>query len=107
MKDDGSFYAQIEAPAQMETLEKYGILMREYLQKEKPEQFQKMIMNGSLWDYLQEINTQCWEKYDRIVREMREDIKPLLETDFLGAVRRSYQIETQADEIVQSEMFKS
>ena len=54
-------------------LGKYGRLRRTFLKEHHNGIYTAMLMDGSLWDHLHEIDQSCKERLDRIVTQMAED----------------------------------
>ncbi len=57
-----------EAPAY--PIGKYGRLRRRYLAEHRPMLYETMILGGTLWDHLSEIERSCRDRMERIVSEM-------------------------------------
>ena len=53
-------------------LGKYGRLRRTFLKEHHNGIYTAMLMDGSLWDHLHEIDQSCKERLDRIVTQMAE-----------------------------------
>lgn len=51
-------------------LGKYGRLRRTFLKEHHNGIYTAMLMDGSLWDHLHEIDQSCKERLDRIVTQM-------------------------------------
>ena len=104
---DGNLYPVFEdARLARKPLGKYGELMKRYLQATDPIRYQKMLMNGELWPYLQKEDERGRQKYEAIVRELQRNVKiPDASEDFMAAIQSITQIENQADELVREELF--
>ena len=88
-------------------LGKYGRLRRTFLKGHHNGIYTAMLMDGSLWDHLHEIDQSCKERLDRIVTQMAghenvtEDLKA---SDQMEWVRRMNSIHNRAEEIVLHEL---
>lgn len=84
-------------------LGKYGRLRRTFLKEYHNGIYTAMLMDGSLWDHLHEIDQSCKERLDRIVTQMAEQenvTETLKAADQMKWVRRMNSIHNRAEEIV-------
>lgn len=84
-------------------LGKYGRLRRTFLKEHHNGIYTAMLMDGSLWDHLHEIDKSCKERFDRIVTQMaeRENVTEALKAaDQMEWVRRMNNIRNWAEELV-------
>ncbi len=84
-------------------LGKYGRLWRTFLKEHHNGIYTAMLMDGSLWDHLHEIDKSCKERFDRIVTQMaeRENVTEALKAaDQMEWVRRMNNIRNRAEELV-------
>ena len=84
-------------------LGKYGRLRRTFLTEHHNGIYTAMLMDGSLWDHLHEIDLSCKERLDLLVSQMaeRENVTEALKaTDQMEWVRRMNSIHNRAEEIV-------
>ena len=88
-------------------LGKYGRLRRTFLKEHHNGIYTAMLMDGSLWDHLHEIDQSCKERLDRIVTQMAEQenvTETLKAADQMEWVRRMNNIHNGAEEIVLHEL---
>lgn len=88
-------------------LGKYGRLRRTFLKEHHNGIYTAMLMDGSLWDHLHEIDQSCKERLDRIVTQMaeRENVTEALKaSDQMEWVRSMNSIHNRAEEIVLYEL---
>lgn len=105
-EEDGCYYPVFEEEQEMKKpLGKYGTLLRDYLRETQPAKFKLMAAHGTLWGHLREMDNQCRERYENLVREIGEKT-PQQGSDYLSVVQRARQIEAQADEMVQSWIYQ-
>ena len=87
-------------------LGKYGRLRRTFLKEHHNGIYTAMLMDGSLWDHLHEIDQSCKERLDRIVTQMaeRENVTEALKaSDQMEWVRQMNSVREMAMEIVNHE----
>ena len=84
-------------------LGKYGRLRRTFLKEHRSCIYTAMLMNGSLWEHLHEIDQLCKERLDLIASQMAEHenvTEALKAADQMEWVRRMNSIRNRAEEIV-------
>ena len=85
----------------------WGLKRKDYLMKHKRVQFNIMLMNGTLWNHLSEIDEQASAMFSRLVEQMKfaEGItEQLKEENQIEWVARVNNIEARAREIVNIEI---
>ena len=85
----------------------WGLKRKDYLMKHKRVQFNIMLMNGTLWAYLAEIDEQASDMFSRLVEQMKvnEGITEHLKAESqMEWVARMNNIEARAREIVNHEL---
>lgn len=85
----------------------WGLKRKDYLMKHKRVQFNIMLMNGTLWSHLAEIDEQASDMFSRLVEQMKakEGItEQLKEESQMEWVARMNNIEARAREIVNHEL---
>ena len=88
-------------------LGKYGRLRRTFLKEHRRCICTAMLMNGSLWEHLHEIDQLCKERLDLIASQMaeQENVNEALKaSDQMEWVRRMNSIHNRAEEIVLHEL---
>ena len=94
-----------DTPAQQ--IGKYGLLRKSYLKDHRPGLYSAMLLNGTLFQHLAEIDQTCNERVELMVRQMaeREGVTEALKaTGQLEWIGRMNSIRNRAEEIVLSEM---
>ena len=84
-------------------LGKYGRLRRSFLKEHHRGIYTSMLLNGSLWTHLHEIDKSCTEQMERIVSQIakQENVTEALKAaDQMEWVRRMNNIRNRAEEIV-------
>ncbi len=85
----------------------WGLKRKDYLINHKRVQFNIMLMNGTLWTHLAEVDEQAYDMFSRLVEKMKvnEDITEQLKADNqMEWVARMNNIEARAREIVNHEL---
>ena len=95
------------SPKDGKPIGRWGIVRRDYLRQNKSVKFNIMLMNGSLFSYLAEIDSQAEEMFSRLVEQMAnaEGItEQFKEQNQLEWVQRMNSIRHRATEIVNAEL---
>ena len=85
----------------------WGLKRKDYLMKHKRVQFNIMLMNGTLWTHLAEVDEQASVMFSRLIEQMKvnEGITEQLKADSqMEWVARINNIEVRAREIVYNEL---
>lgn len=85
----------------------WGLKRKDFLMKHKRVQFNIILMNGTLWTHLAEVDEQASDMFSRLVEQMKvaEGITEQLKADDqMEWVARMNNIEARAREIVNSEL---
>ena len=86
---------------------KYGHLRQTYLREHRPGLYNDLILNGTLYRHLAEVDQTCYDRVDLLVRQMakREGVTEALKaSNQLEWVGRMNNIRNRAEEIVLSEV---
>lgn len=98
----------ITLPAEARTPLGIWVLKRkDFLMQHKRVQFNIMLMNGTLWTYLAEVDEQASDMFSRLVEQMKaneEITEQLKEQNQMEWVARMSNIEARAREIVNHEL---
>ena len=85
----------------------WGLKRKDYLMQHKRVQFNIMLMNGTLWTHLAEVDEQASDMFSRLVEQMKvnegitEQLKADNQMEWVSGVNN---IEAQAREIVNHEL---
>ena len=96
----------LTVPDEHYNIGKYGMLRKDYLKNHRKALYSVMIINGTLFKHLAEIDKACLEVLDRLIPQMakREGVtEELKATDQMEWVRRMNNIHNRAEEFVFSE----
>ena len=85
----------------------WGLKRKDYLMNHKRVQFNIMLMNGTLWTHLAEIDEQASTMFSRLVEQMKVNegiTEQLKEQDQMEWIARMNNIEARARDIVCEEL---
>lgn len=85
----------------------WGLKRKDYLMKHKRVQFNIMLMNGTLWAHLAEIDEQASDMFSRLVEQMKANegiTEQLKEDNSIEWLARMNNIEARTREIVCEEL---
>ena len=86
----GDYYIpDLKLPEENRPIGRYGRLHREYLKQEHPARYSSLILTGTLWTYLADLNEQA------------EELKARNQLEWVGRINN---IRSRAEEIIKSEM---
>ncbi|MBR3819363.1 MAG: TnpV protein [Clostridia bacterium] len=85
----------------------WGLKRKDYLMKHKRVQFNIMLMNGTLWNHLAEVDEQALDMFSRLIEQMKVNegvTEQLKEENQMEWVARMNNIEARAREAVNHEL---
>ena len=108
-RKEGDYYnPDMEIPESWKRpLGKYGRMRRTFLEKEHPGLYARMILNGTIWDHLTEIDQAAQTRIDIIFPEMAKAAcatEELKEKDQMKWVGLMNVCKNQAEEIILNEL---
>ena len=68
--EDDIYYPDLQLPRG--TIGKYGHMRCEYLKEFRHGYYMELLLEGKLNEYLHEIDEECYEMMDRLVKQMKE-----------------------------------
>ena len=89
------------------TLGKYGRMRRNYLKEHRPILWNQMILDGTLWQHLADVDRTCYERMDTLIESMKrtrgitEELKAKDQLHWVGEMNN---IHAAAEEIVLREV---
>ena len=90
---------------QKEQLGKYGFLRRDYLKNHRNSRYQVMLMQGTIEEYLLEVDKSAREREEVIIKQLEEkEPLPDKEKDPMAWVRTYNQHKSVAEEIILKEL---
>ena len=104
----GDFYIpNLELPQESRPIGKWGRMHRRYLETHHPIRCNQLILSGTLWTYLADLNDQAQERMDTLMEQMKttESVTESLKAaDPMAWVQRMNSIRARAEEIVREEI---
>ena len=104
----GDFYIpNLELPRESRPMGKWGRMHRRYLETHHPIRCNQLILSGTLWTYLADLNEQAQERMDTLMEQMKttESVTESLKAaDPMAWVQRMNSIRARAEEIVREEI---
>ena len=101
------FIPDLKLPGEPRPIGKWGRMHRDYLKEHHPIQFNSLVLSGTLWTYLADLNEQAQERLDRIIQQMKDSegvTETLKATDPMLWVQRMNNIAVRAEEIIREEL---
>ena len=104
----GDFYIpNLELPQESRPIGKWGRMHRRYLETYHPIRFNQLILSGTLWTYLADLNEQAQARMETLIEQMKtaEGVTESLKAaDPMAWVQRMNSIRARAEEIVREEI---
>lgn len=102
--EDGLYYPDLQLPEGTHyEIGKYGRMRWEYLKNHRRGEYIKLFMDGKLNKYLHEVDTQCYERVEILVEQMKAGsgiTEKLKATDQMKWVGLMNNVKSSAEEIV-------
>lgn len=106
--EDGVYYSDLQLlEGTSYEIGKYGRMRWEYLKKHQRGEYIKLLMDGRLNEYLHEVDTQCYERVELLVEQMKARAgitEELITTDQMRWVGLMNNVRSSAEEIVLKEL---
>ena len=104
----GDFYIpNLELPQESRPIGKWGRMHRRYLETYHPIRYNQLILSGTLWTYLADLNEQAQARMEMLIEQMKtaEGVTESLKAaDPMAWVQRMNSIRARAEEIVREEI---
>ena len=97
----------LELPRESRPIGKWGRMHRRYLETYHPIRFNQLILSGTLWTYLADLNEICVERRDSMMDQMMEAegvTEELKGKDQMEWLRRVNNIRNRVDEVILNEL---
>lgn len=105
---DGLYYTDLQLPEGTHyEIGKYGRRRWEYLKTHRREEYVKLLMDGRLNEHLHDIDTQCYERVELLMKKMKAGAgitEELKNTDQMKWVGLMNNVRSSAEEIVIREL---
>ena len=106
--EDGLYYPDLQIPEETHyDIGKYGRMRWEYLKNHCRGEYINLLMNGRLNEYLHEVDTQCYERLELLVEQMKagtgitEELKATGQMKWVGLMNT---LKAQAEETILTEL---
>ena len=104
----GDYYIpNLELPQESRPMGKWGRIHRRYLETHHPIRYNQLILSGTLWTYLADLNEQAQARMETLIAQLKtaEGVTESLKaTDPMAWVQRMNNIRARAEEIVREEI---
>ena len=104
----GDFYIpNLELPQESRPIGKWGRMHRRYLETYHPIRYNQLILSGTLWTYLADLNEQAQVRMETLIEQMKtaEGVTESLKAaDPMAWVQRMNSIRARAEEIVREKI---
>ena len=93
----------LELPQESRPIGKWGRMHRHYLATHHPIRFNQLILSGTLWTYLADLNEQAQARMETLIAQMKtaEGVTESLKAnDPMAWVQRMNSIQARAEEII-------
>ena len=104
----GDYYIpNLELPQESRPIGKWGRMHRRYLETHHPIRYNQLILSGTLWTYLADLNEQAQARMETLIEQMKtaEGVTESLKAaDPMAWVQRMNSIRARAEEIVREEI---
>ena len=104
----GDYYIpNLELPQESRPMGKWGRMHRRYLETHHPIRYNQLILSGTLWTYLADLNEQAQARMETLIAQMKtaEGVTERLKAaDPMALVQRMNNIRARAEEVVRDEI---
>ena len=101
------FIPDLKLPEETRPIGKWGRMHRDYLKEYHPIQFNTLVLSGTLWAYLADLNEQAQERMETLIAQLKtvEGITEKLKADVpIGWTQHMNNFSARAEEIVKAEL---
>ena len=101
------FIPDLKLPEETRPIGKWGRMHRDYLNEHRPIQFNNLVLSGTLWAYLADLNEQAQQRMETLITQMisAEGItEELKAADPIVWTQQVNNISARAEEIVREEL---
>lgn len=94
-------------PEESRPIGRWGRMHRDYLKEHRPVVFNQLVLSGSLWTYLADINEQAQQRMEVLVKQMMASegvTEELKEKNQMEWVQRMNYIKAAAEEFIAKEL---
>lgn len=101
------FIPDLKLPEETRPIGKWGRMHRDYLKEHHPTQFNTLVLSGTLWTYLADLNEQVQQRMETLIAQLKaaegitEELKAV---DPIAWTQRMNSIAARAEEIICEEL---
>ena len=101
------YIPDLKLPEEIRPIGRWGRMHREFLKEHRPGRYNELLLSGTLWTYLADLNDQAADRLACIISQMQaaegvtEELKARDQLAWVGAMNS---IRSWAEEIILSEM---
>jgi len=101
------FIPDLKLSEETRPIGKWGRMHREYLKEHHPIQYTNLVLSGTLWTYLADLNEQAQQRMKILIVQMQSTegvTEALKAADPIGWTQRMNNITARAEEIIREEL---
>ena len=101
------FIPDLKLPEETRSIGKWGRMHRDYLKEYHPTQFNTLVLSGTLWTYLADLNEQANQRLEVLITQLKSAegvTEGLKASDPIGWTQCMNNIAARAEEIVREEL---
>ena len=101
------FIPDLKFPKENRPIGKWGRMHRDYLKEHRPIRFNNLVLSGTLWTYLADLNEQAQQRMETLIVQMKaaEGITEALKAaDPIAWTQHVNNISARAEEIIREEL---
>ena len=101
------FIPDLKLPKETRPIGKWGRMHQDYLKEHHPTQFNTLVLSGTFWTYLADLNEQAQQRMETLIAQLKaaEGItEELKATDSIAWTQQMNNIFARAEEIVREEL---
>ena len=101
------FIPDLKLPEETRPISKWGRMHRDYLKEHHPIRFNNLVLSGTRWTYLADLNEQAQQRTETLIAQMQstEGITEALKAaDPISWTQRMNNITASAEEIIREEL---
>ena len=101
------FIPDLKLPEENRPIGKWGRMHRDYLKEHHPIRFNNLVLSGTLWTYLADLNEQTQQRMETLISQVKSSegiTEALKAADPVGWTQRMNNIVARAEEIIGEEL---
>lgn len=101
------FIPDLKLPEENRPIGKWGRMHRDYLKEHHPIRFNNLVLSGTLWTYLADLNEQTQQRMETLISQVKSSegiTEALKAADPIGWTQRMNNIVARAEEIIGEEL---